>query len=153
MKRCIVDLNQGGVATGLGDRGQLSVVLKAATPQVKCEASPTKHDLRMRAYCQIVLNGMPTSNTINTFGLRDLHPTVAVPMTFTDGMSLNMFWNLYFISSDDKTLASNRCNITIDINGPPMLARWYDIWGAACSVMGVCVRNHKDGTAIIECRL
>lgn len=49
-------------------------------------------------------------------------------------------------------LAGNFCNITIDISGPPMLARWYDIWGAACSIMGMCAKYSGDGTAIVECR-
>lgn len=82
-----MDRNQGGVVTGLGDHGQLSVQVKEEMPRVICAAPPAKHDLRMRGYCQVVLNGMPASTRPDTFGLALSQPKVVLPMTFTDGMS------------------------------------------------------------------
>ena len=88
-----MDLNQGGVATGLGDNGQLSLQVKAAMPQLRCETPPTEHSLRMRGYCQIVLNGMPALTKAATFGLGLFDPTVVLPITFTDGMSYDTSWS------------------------------------------------------------
>ena len=42
-------------------------------------------------------------------------------------------------------LASGQYFVTVDIDGPPVSARWYDLWTDAVAVTGICVQNDKWG--------
>lgn len=154
LKQCVIPLRQGGTATGVGEHRQLNVVVKATAPQVKCEAPATPYQLSQRAYCQQVLNAMPASTALGSFGLQAMNAKVALPVTFVDGAS---FLHITIFSAHGlfpllmSLTASQRCKVTVDIDGPPMLSRWYDVWGAACSAVGVCTVAGEEGTSIIEC--
>ena len=44
-------------------------------------------------------------------------------------------------------IAHTGCAIDIVIDGPPVQARWYDIWGAANAIVAVCARQGRDGVS------
>ena len=146
-QQCVVSLHQGGVATGLGEHGRLSVMIKESTPEVQCRDPVIEHDGRLRAACQDALDGMPASNALNIFGLQSAR--VVLPLTFTN----REVSSARLVTLADLFPGFDRCSISIDIKGGTMLSRWYDIWGAACSVMAMCVKAGQDGGGLVRCTL
>ena len=49
------------------------------------------------------------------------------------------------------SLGDGQCAIEVSIDGAPAEARWYDLWGAAVAVVGMCVRFGSDGAWSGEC--
>ena len=50
-------------------------------------------------------------------------------------------------------LASGKYFVTVDIDGGPASARWYDLWTDAVAVTGVCVQNDKWGVSTRQGKL
>jgi len=45
----------------------------------------------------------------------------------------------------DTSPGGGSCKVTVDIEGAPMLSRWYDIWADAVSITGMCLASGKWG--------
>lgn len=52
---------------------------------------------------------------------------------------------LFLLSRLIPNVARDECAIDVVIEGPPIRADWYDLWGAAAIVVAVCARRGKDG--------
>ena len=95
---------------------------------------------------------MLTTTSSQIFGQRrDPGVDVPLPQRFASRML-----TIHRISGTIKILtasaASGDCSITLLIDGPPVWMTWHEIWGAAVAVAGMCVREAKLGTAILQCR-
>ena len=40
-----------------------------------------------------------------------------------------------------------QCAIDVMIDGPPVRANWYDIWGSAVMIVAMCARFGKSGVS------
>lgn len=82
--------------------------------------------------------------------------SVALPMTFTDCESLEpLVASREFCfgkghKTDDRVLATGQCAIGVSISGPPIQARWYDIWGPPVAIISKCVARGMDGAHVRE---
>lgn len=45
----------------------------------------------------------------------------------------------------DTSVGDGSCKVTVDIDGAPMLSRWYDIWADAVAITGICLASGKWG--------
>ena len=120
-------------------------------PRVQCR-SPRRLDRALNATaCQLLLDRMLTTTSSQIFGQRGA-PGVEVPLTqrFSSG-TLNIHEAPNVVRILTKSAANGDCSIALLMDGPPVLVTWHEIWGAAVSVAGMCVRYSKLGTAIVQC--
>lgn len=124
-------------------------------PRVECWPPTTPSRALNATACQILLNQMLTTTSSQIFGKRGA-PGVEVPLTqrFSSGklrleriqVSQHIFTRL------NISTANGDCSIALLIDGPPVPLTWYEIWGAAVAVAGMCVPTGKLETAIVQCR-
>ncbi|KAL6719522.1 hypothetical protein ACLMJK_003763 [Lecanora helva] len=125
--KCADSQGSGGVATGVGKNGRLSLSIKPYKPQVECDdpdSVPTRFG--PMGACQQALNKMQVSTFPQVFGKSGASEVqVSLPMTIPDD--------------------AGKCSISVDIKGPPVFTKWYDIWADAIAVTGICVIRGKWG--------
>ena len=125
-------------------------------PKVKC-GPPSRPDGALDAEaCQSLLDGMLTTSSSQIFGQRGT-PGVEVPLPkrFSSRKPPHLKWrqrDIKHLRETDCLSTSGDCSIALSMEGPPLLATWHEIWGAAVAVGGMCVRSSKLGTAIIQCK-
>ena len=135
----------------LGALGKLTMTLQQYHPKVQCSPRIPAGSLNATA-CQILLDQMLTTTSSQIFGQRG-EPGVDVPLAqrFASRML-----TIHCIPATIKILtasaASGDCSITLSMDGPPVSMTWHEIWGAAVAVAGICVREAKLGSAILQCR-
>lgn len=136
----------------LGALGKLTMTLQQYIPRVQCSPRIRPAGSLNAAACQVLLDQMLTTTTPQIFGQRG-DPGVDVPLA---QRFVARMLTIHHIPSTVNTLtvsvASGDCSITLEMDGPPAPMTWYQIWGAAVAVAGMCVRDAKLGTAILQCR-
>ena len=128
------------------------MTLQQYHPRVQCSPRIRPAGSLNATACQILSDQMLTTTTSQIFGPRgDPGVDVPLPQRFASRML-----TIHRIPGTIKILtasaASGDCSITLLIDGPPVSMTWYEIWGATVAVAGMCVREAKLGTAILQCR-
>lgn len=123
--------DRGGIATGLGEKGRVSLVVQEYKPNVQCGVPSFSATGGVREACQAALNTLPVSTFSQTFGAKGTPDAeIELPKSYSDDNS--------------------RCFVTVDITGAAVAANWYDIWAGAVAVMGICVLDGKAGVSAIQ---
>ena len=136
----------------LGALGKLTMTLQQYIPRVQCSPRIRPASSLNAAACQVLLDQMLTTKSAQVFGQRG-DPGVDVPLaqSFVARM-LTIHRIPGTVNTLTASVASGDCSITLVMDGPPVRMTWYEIWGAAVAVAGMCVREAKLGTAILQCR-
>lgn len=88
---------------------------------------------------------MPVSDTKQVFGKKNTpNIDVALPVRFAD--CKRSFCAVLYNALIQPT-ASAQCVIDVIIDGPPVRAIWYDIWGAGVMVVAMCARFGRSGVS------
>ena len=126
----------------IGEHGRISLTVSAYRPHVECyQDLGINLDMRM---CQVVLNNMPVLQYRQVFGhAGERGINVRLPNLFVDRKPLP-HWSP---SMADCKPAGLKCAIELDIIGGPAYLSWYELWGAAVAVVGMCVSNGGSGEA------
>lgn len=91
---------------------------------------------------------MPVSDDQKIFGKKDTpNIDVALPVRYADYKHILESIFLEAPSSLIESTANAQCAIDVTMNGPPVRANWYDIWGAAVMVVAMCARFGRSGVS------
>lgn len=116
----------GGIATGLGVEGVLSLEMRSYQPSIACGEpfGPPPQN------CIDIIRIMPTGTGKRRFGRRGT-PGIDVPLGI-------------YLHSDNPG-----CQVIIDATAPVETASWYSLWEAMVAIDGMCVRQGKMGSAYL----
>ncbi|KAF6220320.1 hypothetical protein HO133_003452 [Letharia lupina] len=125
--KCVEGGNpEGGIAEKLGQANRLSVFVQRFEPNVDCFNDEGKPPFNQQ--CLLDLSYMPVTDTEQVFGKKNTpNIDVALPVRFAD--------------------SSAQCVIDVIIDGPPVRAIWYDIWGSGVMVVAMCARFGRSGVS------
>ena len=134
-----------------GAAGRLTVTVQTFIPRVTCIDAPIKPP-DMGA-CPFVVNQMPADKAVKRFGRRGT-PGVDVPLTWAMAdrkPKAYPSWLPMVGLIQYNMIAGFQCVIKIGItNGPPVSSSWFDMWGYAIALDGMCVRHGREGRAVTE---
>ena len=136
----------GKALTASGVYHSLSVIISQFKPNVVCRL-PGRRPATLDS-CQHLLNRMPVTTALQVFG-KDGSAGVAIPLP-QDLFDCESSTSGFEDAELKDTAATFRCDIQIDVQGPPQYTNWYSIWTAAVAAVGMCVTRDYDGEAIID---
>lgn len=133
-----------------GRRGGLSMFVKQWVSSVVCSEAESKFPAS--SGCNLALDKVPASDLQEVFGAQGT-PYIDVPLPVTYSQCQYLLYRSPFLPPRLLTwsTADNPCTVEVSLTEPPVQANWYSIWGAAVSIVAMCVRLIKEGMSVGKC--
>ncbi len=135
----------------LGGDNKLNVAIADYKPNIKCDTTPTPGPLW--GPCVAIFANMRATKQPRVFG-HPGNPIVEEELPYileerkeaqpcTPDLEIARL-----ICSPISLIASGKCQVIIDIEGPATVTSWYEIWEAVTAIASMCTRQkHKGGKA------
>ncbi|CAF9924440.1 hypothetical protein IMSHALPRED_006196 [Imshaugia aleurites] len=139
LQTCVVERGMGGMAYDIGGDNNINVAITDYKPNVKCDSTSTPGPNWNS--CVSVFVNMKATKQVRVFGsygdpdVEEQLPLVLEAAYATRQLILAVFF----------LIADGGCQLRIEIEGPPSIATWYELWEATTAITTMCTRFKEKG--------